>query len=309
MSNSRIPVLLDILLSVSLPKFQPSAGAVHSCSVSHCLDKPYALALSAAALRAREHYDALAFLYRLFWGEHLHHGLFRTGAESPRQAQVELLRYCASLVAIQPGCRVLDVGCGYGATSMYLAQRYGCRCTGLTVSPTQALYAQRQSQRTGVDGLVQFVLCDAEAHPLGSRCYDLAWIMEATEHFGNRAQFFENVAGALRDGGRLLLTCWVAAARTPEMRCLAELCACQEFQTIETYLGQISAPGLRVRHIEELTQSVAPTWDFARTRTLALMPTLPLWPTVIRNFARAIRGLRSAFHSRKLQHWVVVASK
>jgi tocopherol O-methyltransferase len=274
----------------------------------HALQEP-ATGDNFAAARAREHYDTLATLYRLIWGDHLHHGLFRTGKESPREAQLRLLCYCASLVRPQPDWEVLDVGCGYGATSIYLAQCYGCRCTGLTVSSPQAIYAGKQSQRTQTDNLVKFIVCNAETYPLGSCCYDLVWTAESSEHFVNRRQFFESVAGALRHGGRLLLTCWAAPNQTPELRRLAHLCACEEFQTIEAYQEQISASGLCVKHVQELTAAVTPTWDIVRRRTLALMPTVPFWPAAIRNFANAIGGLRSAFRSRELQYWVLVADK
>lgn len=263
------------------------------------------------AERVRQHYDALALLYRLFWGRHLHHGLFRLGSEirKPADAQLELVRYCASLVDLGPNREVLDVGCGYGATTAYLAQCYGCRCTGLTISAAQAKYARRHAARARADGLVQFIWCNAETQPLGTRRYDLVWIVEASEHFGDRAGFFQRAARALRPGGSLLLTCWAARAQTPRLRRLAEVCACREFQTMDTYMAQISAAALRISHLEELTAQVAITWDIVRRRTLPFMAMLPFLSKPVREFAWCLSDLRATFQSRDLQYWVLVGRK
>jgi tocopherol O-methyltransferase len=72
----------------------------------------------------REHYDDFSWVYRLCWGEHIHHGLFING-ESAHEAQVALLRYCAKLAGIAKAMRVADVGCGHGGTARFLAAEYG----------------------------------------------------------------------------------------------------------------------------------------------------------------------------------------
>jgi tocopherol O-methyltransferase len=276
----------------------------------HCLDQNIR-ETEAVAERVRRHYDAWALLYRLFWGIHLHHGLFRPGSEieKPADAQLELVRYCTSLVDLGPNREVLDVGCGYGATVAYLAQRYGCRCTGLTISAAQAEYARKQAAWARTDGLLQFILCNAETQPLGTCRYDLVWIVEASEHFGNRARFFQRAARALRPNRSLLLTCWAARAQTPQLQRLAELCVCREFQTVDTYVAQISAAGLRISHLEELTAQVATTWDIVRRRMLPFMATLAVLSRPVREFACCLGEIRTAFQSRDLQYWVLVARK
>jgi tocopherol O-methyltransferase len=287
------------------------APAMKSFQMNQCLQELVVAPASAAsaAERARKHYDRLALLYRLFWGDHLHHGLFRFGAEHPRAAQLELVRYCASLAQVRPNWLVLDVGCGYGATAIYLAEHHRSRCTGLTVSAIQAARAQQLSLRAGVDRFVEFMVCNAETQPLGSNIYDLVWIVESSEHFSDRAYFLKRAARALRQDGTLLLTCGAARAQTSRLRRLAEVCACQEFQTTDTYVSQISGAGLHIGYYEELTADVASTWDVVHRRILPLMPMLRFWPRPVREFARAIGAIRAAFHARDLQYWVVVARK
>src|SRR5262249_27328771 len=84
----------------------------------------------------RAHYDRLAFFYRVLWGEHIHHGYWVDG-ESAQAAQVQLVARLAKRAAIPPGACVLDVGCGFGASALWLARQRGCTVTGITISPVQ----------------------------------------------------------------------------------------------------------------------------------------------------------------------------
>ena len=87
------------------------------------------------------HYDELDRFYRELWGEHLHHGLWTTGRETPEQAVVALARLVAERAGVRPGAHVCDVGCGYGATARLLAREYGACVTALTIAPAQHAYA------------------------------------------------------------------------------------------------------------------------------------------------------------------------
>src|SRR3712207_8571359 len=67
------------------------------------------------------HYDELDHFYREVWGEHVHHGLWRRGDETPEEAARELALEVADRAAVGAGDRVVDVGGGYGATARLLA--------------------------------------------------------------------------------------------------------------------------------------------------------------------------------------------
>ena len=87
------------------------------------------------------HYDDLDRFYREIWGEHVHHGLWRSRQETTEEATYGLIAEVAAQARVRAGDRVCDVGCGYGGTSRILARDYGAKVTGLTVSAAQHEHA------------------------------------------------------------------------------------------------------------------------------------------------------------------------
>src|SRR5215831_14618262 len=87
--------------------------------------------------KIREHYDRISPYYRALWGEHIHHGYWIRGDESKETAQIQLIEHLAQAAAIPGGAKILDVGCGFGASSIYLARKYGAEATGITISQVQ----------------------------------------------------------------------------------------------------------------------------------------------------------------------------
>jgi tocopherol O-methyltransferase len=108
-----------------------------------------------------EHYDLVSPYYRSLWGEHLHHGYWIRGDESKEEAQLQLIEHLAELAKIRPGWEILDIGCGYGGSSLYLAKNYNAAVTGITISPVQAEMAIQAAARQQLDA--KFLVMDAEA--------------------------------------------------------------------------------------------------------------------------------------------------
>jgi tocopherol O-methyltransferase len=256
----------------------------------------------------RRHYDLMSFPYRVFWGEHLHHGLFLTGSESPRQAQIRLLELCSTLANIRQRSNVLDVGCGYGGTAIYLARNFQCNVDGLTLSPKQARIARRKVARAGISDRVHLQVGDAERLNLNGQ-YDVIWVMESSEHFEDKARFFRKAAQLLKNDGKIVVAAWTASGAHPLVRELARLAMCPCFQKARDYARQVCCAGLEVTNVIDLSHNVLPTWEIAYRRVRRLRLLWPLAPAEIRSFVRVIPMMIDAYRHGLMAYSVLIATK
>ena len=256
----------------------------------------------------REHYDSLAFIYRTFWGDHIHHGLFVEEGETPEQAQVNLLDYCITLVN-PGGSDVLDVGCGHGGTAIRLAKKCDCRVLGLTLSEKQARLARQNAKFAEVDDVTSFVMQDAETYDYPASAFDLVWTMESSEHFQDKGLYFRNVAKTLRPGGKLLLAAWTGALTSPRVREVARAFLCPELWTATHYQAAIEAAGMRVRRSEDMSQGVMRTWEICQRTARAAKPMVSLLSESAREFVGGIDIILDAYRSGDLTYTVLVAEK
>jgi SAM-dependent methyltransferase len=99
--------------------------------------------------------------------------------------------------------RVLDAGCGYGATMLDLAPRIGGDWTGLTLSPVQAARGMAEVASRGLSGRVRIVVRSYDA-PVEGR-FDLAYGIESLIHSADPARTIANLAAGLAPGGHLVV--------------------------------------------------------------------------------------------------------
>ena len=123
------------------------------------------------------------------------------GATSVTESQERKLDLLAQLMDLQPGQRVLDVGCGWGGPLVYLAKRYGIRGVGLTLSSTQKQYADRRIHEHDVD--VEVYECHWRDF-LDTEPFDAVFTDEVIVHFNDLLGYFEKVKALLKPGGRML---------------------------------------------------------------------------------------------------------
>jgi len=257
----------------------------------------------------RRHYDVMSLWYRLFWGEHLHHGWFSSGEESPRKSQVEMLRQCASMVEMRQGARVLDVGCGYGGTAIYLASEFGCRVDGLSLSSRQLRIARRRARSADLGMLANFQLQDAETFNYPTNRYDFAWTMESSEHFDNKLEYCRRVRNTLRRNGRLLLAAWTGSMEHSRVRSVARHFVCPRLWTAEEYLDAIQASGMQVEQVLDATFFVMPTWQICLRRIERFRKVRVFFPQEVRSFAEGVAVILDAYLSGELTYTVLTARR
>ena len=108
------------------------------------------------------HYDLSGRLYDLFLDRDRQYSCayFTDPANSLEQAQSDKLAHIAAKLAIQPGMRVLDIGCGWGGMALYLHRKLGAEVLGVTLSEEQLGVARQRAADAGVADKVRFELID-----------------------------------------------------------------------------------------------------------------------------------------------------
>ncbi len=219
----------------------------------------------------RTHYDLLTLFYRLMWGRHIHHGLWDAD-ESPQVAQTRLIDRMIDDAEIQRGARVLDVGCGMGGSSIYLARELGCHVTGITLSGVQRGWATRTAWWRGVRRQVEFLRQDVETADFPPRSFDVVWSIECLEHLFDKPAFFQRAAGWLRPGGVIAFCTWLAGDEphsAESIRQVYDVCEgffCPSLPTAREYEEWLVAAGLQGIRGAKLTPKVTRTWEICMDR-------------------------------------------
>lgn len=173
--------------------------------------------------RIQQFYDTSSPLWERTWGEHMHHGYYGLSGQhrkDRRQAQVDLIEELLKWANVQSAQVILDVGCGIGGSTLYLAKKFAAQAVGITLSPVQA---QRASQRATEQGIplqpwatlsetdnsaVSFQVTDALATPFPDNTFDFIWSMESGEHMPDKQAFLQECYRQLKPGGTFLMATW-----------------------------------------------------------------------------------------------------
>jgi cyclopropane-fatty-acyl-phospholipid synthase len=152
------------------------------------------------------HYDLDGRLYDLFLDPDSQYSCayFERPSQSLTEAQLAKKRHIAAKLLIEPGQRVLDIGCGWGGLALYLAEHCGADVTGVTLSKEQLGIAAGRARERGLGSRAEFRLQDYRAV---SETFDRIVSVGMFEHVGvgYYGAFFDKTAELLADDGVMLL--------------------------------------------------------------------------------------------------------
>ncbi|MGH1492862.1 MAG: class I SAM-dependent methyltransferase [Acidimicrobiales bacterium] len=152
------------------------------------------------------HYDVSNDFYRMVLGPSWTYScaVFEDPSDTLEQAQANKYELICRKLELQPGMRLLDVGCGWGGMVLHAARHHGVDAVGITISDAQAEMARRRVADAGLSDRIEIRVQDYR--DLNDDPFDAISSIGMFEHVGlaHLTDYFEILRGLLVDGGRLL---------------------------------------------------------------------------------------------------------
>lgn len=263
--------------------------------------------------KIREHYDIASPYYTKLWGQHLHHGYYETGRESKEEAAEQLIKLLVGRAAVPRGARVLDVGCGVGGSSIWLAKNLGCKVTGVSISPVQIRMATETV--AGMDNKPAFMVDDANQLSVEGS-FDIVWAVEVLSHLNQRGAFFSKAAGLLAAGGKLCEAAWLKDEKLRKEDVEKYIRPIEEGMLVSLpglseYKRHFDDNNLRLLHYEDISSRVARTWDLC----LDMLRDKAVWQLALHHgkefvsFLKSFKAMRDGFRTGAFRYALMVSEK
>jgi len=219
---------------------------------------------------------------------------YRRPEDSLDTAQEQKLDHICRKLMLEPGERLLDIGCGWGGLIFWAAEHYGVRCLGITLSRNQFAHVSEQIEERGLQGRVEVKLLDYREVP-ETEAFDKIASIGMFEHVGRSqlGNYFAKINRLLRPGG-LVLNHGITAASpgTTGLR-----------SGIDEFIERYVFPGGEIVHLAEVIEGLgAVGLECVDTESLRPHYARTLWHWVERLEANA-RQARELVGEKKFRIW------
>jgi len=187
-----------------------------------------------------------------------------------------------SLCHIEDAREVLNVGCGIGVGSTYIAKKYGCHVVGVDISEKMIEWSRRRAREERVEPTVEFRTADVLDLPFEAGCFDVVFAESVLIFVEDKARAIRECVRVTKQGGYVGLNegFWTEQP-SPELVALAQDAVGPCVPTIETWQALWEASGLQGRVVR--TRQVD-----ARTEVKSRVQWIG-WQWLLRAWGRALR--------------------
>jgi ubiquinone/menaquinone biosynthesis C-methylase UbiE len=210
---------------------------------------------AAGAANIGRHYDERSPIGDEFRDGQLHMWYFYDRADDAplTEAVARITRKVTDTLGLRPGEHVLDAGCGPGTTALSMADRFGARVTGITVSQFEVDRASERARAAGAGERVRFEYGDFMALDYPDATFDAVLALESLQNAPDLEQVLRELYRVLRPGGRLSLSDFSLESMSHPDRIarFMETLKLDRLPTLPEWLALLRAAGFEV---EEYTQ-------------------------------------------------------
>jgi cyclopropane-fatty-acyl-phospholipid synthase len=232
-----------------------------------------------ARLATNRHYELPTEFFAAYLDRRLKYssGLYQGPDTTLEEAQTAKLHFVAQRLGVSPGCRLLDIGCGWGSLVLFMAAEYGCQVTGVTPSAPQAAHITGRAGELGVADRVRIERGSFGDLDLADR-YDAVSMLGSIIHMPDRTEVLKKVKGLLRQGGALYLSesCFRSwrvyeefAARPGTRHVTEGIFGFADMVPLSALVESVESAGLSLTGLTDLTAHYLRTTTDWETRALA----------------------------------------
>lgn len=275
--------------------------------------------------KVRAYYKSTNFDYEHFWSGQalaLHFGYFDHEAKSHQASLQRMNQVLAGIGGIRPSDSVLDAGCGYGGSSIWLAENIGCKVTGVTLVPYQMKKAQDQASHSQAADLLSFIEGDYANTGLPDQSFNVVWGLESIVHCDDKQKFVEEAYRLLKPGGRLLISEYIlrdsppiSEAEQADLEPFLKGWMMPDLLSSSQYQSYFKRAGFKDINVQNLSKNVEPSLRKCGRNAALAMPfvgilkRLGLIDAIRRDYTIANYVLYDSFKAGLWSYKVIVGTK
>ncbi len=204
------------------------------------------------------------------WGEeeiyNIHYGFWEDGVDSHTKSLNNMNRFLAERAVIEKGLRVLDAGCGVGASSIWLAENYDdINVTGITISELQCEKANAFAKKRGLSDRVKFYVNDFNSTDFPDGSFDMVWGLESICYAVQKEGFIKEAWRLLDDRGRIIVADGFVAKEPYDrldeyfMKRWLEGWVVPNLATVDGFRKSLEKMGFKNIDFKDITKNVKPS--------------------------------------------------
>lgn len=151
-----------------------------------------------------DYYNKNQIVYNFFYSKDvLHYGLWEKDTKDMKEAHVNTNKFIAKCLDINKNDTVLDAGCGIGGTSIFIAENYGAKVFGISISDVQLKIAKNRASESKVSDLTDFSNQDFTRTNFEDNAFSKIIGIESICHAQKKSDFLKEAYRVLKKGGRI----------------------------------------------------------------------------------------------------------
>jgi tocopherol O-methyltransferase len=263
-------------------------------------------------------WDKISEGWHTIWGPHIHHGYYEHDKTlTPMEAQENLLQRLTDDLELPARAVILDVGCGMGGSSLYLAKKYNAQVVGVTLSQKQLEIATQKAQAENLSNVFFKIENALSLKSIANDSIDCVWSLESCEQFYDKNLFLQQAYRVLKPGGKLMLATWCsdreayenAAARAYQKLCIAF--DVPYMPTIQHYEILLADQRFTLQAAHDWSTHVEKSWSIglSLTNAYSFISILKMGGVRGLRFVKQLKLMKNAFALGRVKYGVFFAVK